>query len=85
MRKTTKAFNYFIDTYELGLSDLEWGLGYPVAEYTENKKLMRYSIEQNLLGMIIELHPDSEVSCIQNEWNKDNTKLTIKFEIRKEK
>ena len=84
MQKTTKIINFFIDTYELGLDDLEWGLGYSVAEYSKDKVLMRYSIEQNLLDKLIEVHPDSEIACIENQWNKSETKLTIVFEIREE-
>jgi hypothetical protein len=84
MKAKRKKYTGFIDTYELGLDDLEWGLGYPIAEYSEDKKLMRFSIEQNILDMIQKVNPSSEIVCIENQWNKDRTKLFIVFEIKEE-
>lgn len=87
MQKTTKIISYFTDTYELGPDDLDWGLGYPVAEYDEPDHgiPLSYAIEENLLWKVQELHPDTDITCIKNEWNDDGSKLTIIFEIRESK
>lgn len=84
MQKTTNIINYFTDTYELESADLDWGLGYSILEY-KGFIPIQYAIEKNILKMIKEIHLDYEIYCTENIWNKDNSKLTITFEIRKSK